>query len=145
MNCERVTTRFALADASSSLLLRTLTRVLSPTITTQSILLKMAGFKRGGFRGGNSGGFKKSFNKKRPAEDEDDAPSASKKSRSNDEDEDEEDTTPFVPQLHTEGDNDPYIAVSSCNIILLDLAPDLFSSTAAAIDVSPLVTSKAPP
>ena len=143
MNCERVTTRFALADASSSLLLRTLTRVLSPTITTQSILLKMAGFKRGGFRGGNSGGFKKSFNKKRPAEDEDDAPSASKKSRSNDED--EEDTTPFVPQLHTEGYNDPYIAVSSCNIILLDLAPDLFSSTAAAIDVSPLVTSKAPP
>lgn len=143
MNCERVTTRFALADASSSLLLRTLTRVLSPTITTQSILLKMAGFKRGGFRGGNSGGFKKSFNKKRPAEDEDDAPSASKKSRSNDED--EEDTTPFVPQLHTEGDNDPYIAVSSCNIIILDLAPDLFSSTAAAIDVLPLVTSKAPP
>lgn len=103
----------------------------------------MAGFKRGGFRGGNSGGFKKSFNKKRPAEDEDDAPSASKKSRSNDED--EEDTTPFVPQLHTEGDNDPYIAVSSCNIIILDLAPDLFSSTAAAIDVLPLVTSKAPP
>ena len=142
MNCERVTTRFALADASSSLLLRTSTRVLSPTITTQSILLKMAGFKRGGFRGGNSGGFK-SFTKKRPAEVEDDAPSASKKSRSNDED--EEDTTPFVPQLHTEGDNDPYIAVSSCNIIILDLAPDLFSSTAAAIDVLPLVTSKAPP
>ena len=103
----------------------------------------MAGYKRGGSRGGNSGGFKKSFIKKRPAEDEDDAPSASKKSRSNDED--EEDTTPFVPQLHTEGSNDPYIAVSSFNIALLDLAPDLFSSPAAAIDVSPLVTSKAIP
>jgi hypothetical protein len=103
----------------------------------------MAGFKRGGSRGGNSGGFKKSFTKKRLAEDEDDAPSASKKSRGNDED--EEDTTPFVPQLHTEGDNDPYIAVSSSNIVLSDLAPDLFSSPAAAIDVLPLVTSKAPP
>jgi hypothetical protein len=103
----------------------------------------MAGFKRDGSRGGNSGGFKKSFTKKRLAEDEDDAPSASKKSRGNDED--EEDTTPFVPQLHTEGDNDPYIAVSSSNIVLSDLAPDLFSSPAAAIDVLPLVTSKAPP
>jgi hypothetical protein len=78
----------------------------------------MAGFKRGGSRGGNSGGFKKSFTKKRLAEDEDDAPSASKKSRGNDED---------------------------SNIVLLDLAPDLFSSPAAAIDVLPLVTSKAPP
>ena len=76
----------------------------------------MAGYKRGGFRGGNSGGFKKAFTKKRPAEDEDDAPSASKKSRSNDED--EEDTAPFVPQLHTGCDNDPYIAVSFYNVIL---------------------------
>lgn len=70
------------------------------------------GFKRGGFRGGASSGFKKGFAKKRSPEDGDDAPRANKKSKAGNEDEEEVDT-PVVPKLQTDEDSNPFIAVSS--------------------------------
>jgi hypothetical protein len=72
----------------------------------------MAGFKRGGFRGGGGGVFKKGYAKKRSPEDEDDAPRASKKSRADDDEEGV--ATPFVPKLDTDDEKNPFIAVSLC-------------------------------
>jgi hypothetical protein len=72
----------------------------------------MAGFKRGGARGG----FKKasSYTKKRssPSNDaSDSAPRATKKARNDDADEDEASTTPVVPELQTDDEGNPYISV----------------------------------
>ncbi|KAF1915970.1 transcriptional Coactivator p15-domain-containing protein [Ampelomyces quisqualis] len=67
----------------------------------------MAGFKRGGARGG--GGLKKGFAKKRAgSDDEETAPRASKKTKADE----EEDSTPFIPELKTDGDNQHYVGVS---------------------------------
>ncbi|KAJ4338474.1 hypothetical protein N0V95_008043 [Ascochyta clinopodiicola] len=68
------------------------------------------GFKRGGSRGVGSGGYKKSYTKKRSPEDDDNAPHASKKSKG-DEDE-EEDAMPLVPMLQTDDDNNPFVAIN---------------------------------
>lgn len=68
----------------------------------------MAGFKRGGFRGGGGGAFKKGYSKKRAGSDEeDDAPRASKKTKGDE----EEESTPFVPELKTDGDKQQYVGV----------------------------------
>lgn len=67
----------------------------------------MAGFKRGGFRGGG-GAFKKGYSKKRAgSDDEDDASRASKKIKGDE----EEESTPFVPELKTDGDKQRYVGV----------------------------------
>lgn len=62
--------------------------------------------KRGSFRGG---GFKKSFSKKRSSPDDDDAvPQVSKKARGGGNDE----AAALVPELQTDDDNNPFVAVS---------------------------------
>jgi hypothetical protein len=71
----------------------------------------MAGFKRGGFRGGAGGAYKKSYAKKRAAsDDEEGAPQASKKTKGDSGE--EEESTPFVPELKTDDDGQKYIGVS---------------------------------
>jgi hypothetical protein len=71
----------------------------------------MAGFKRGGSRGGAGGAYKKSYAKKRAAsDDEEGAPQASKKTKG-DSGEDE-DSAPFAPELKTDDDGQKYIGVS---------------------------------
>ena len=70
----------------------------------------VGGKKRGGFRGGGSSGFKKSYTKKRSPEDADDAPRASKMFKGDEEE--KEDATPVVPKLQTDDDNNAFIAVS---------------------------------
>jgi hypothetical protein len=69
----------------------------------------MAGFKRGGARGGST--FKKSFPKKRssPDADDDSAPRASKKTKAGDDNDD--DSVPVVPELKTDDNGDTYIGV----------------------------------
>ncbi|KAH7410060.1 transcriptional Coactivator p15-domain-containing protein [Phaeosphaeria sp. MPI-PUGE-AT-0046c] len=70
----------------------------------------MAGFKRGGFRGGGGGAFKKGISKKRAgSDDEDSTPRASKKTKSDE----EEDATPFVPVLKTDGDKQHYVGLNA--------------------------------
>jgi hypothetical protein len=67
----------------------------------------MAGYKRGGSRGAAS--FKKGFTKKRAgSDDEESAPRASKKAKGDEED----DSTPFVPELKTDSENQQYVGVS---------------------------------
>ncbi|KAA8626660.1 PC4 domain containing protein [Pyrenophora tritici-repentis] len=67
----------------------------------------MAGFKRGGARGG---GFKKGFAKKRSSPDEDDsAPRASKKAKGDEED----DSTLVIPKLETDDNGDVYVALNT--------------------------------
>lgn len=67
----------------------------------------MAGFKRGGFRSAG-GASKKGYAKKRAgSDDEDDAPRASKKTKGDE----EEESTPFVPELKTDGDKQRYVGV----------------------------------
>jgi hypothetical protein len=79
------------------------TRIDSPHNT----YLQMAGFKRGGARGGSGSGFKKASAKKRAgSDDEDSAPRASKKSKG-----DDDESEPFVPELKTDDDNKPFVAV----------------------------------
>lgn len=73
----------------------------------------MAGFKRGGFRGGGAGAFKKGYAKRRSPEDEEDAPHASKKSKGDDNQAKEEDATSFAPKLGTDDEMNPFVAVSS--------------------------------
>ncbi|KAL5120736.1 hypothetical protein ACEQ8H_001215 [Pleosporales sp. CAS-2024a] len=74
----------------------------------------MAGFKRGGFRGGG-GASKKSFAKKRTAsDDEDGTPRAGKKTKGDDED--TEDATPIVPELKTNEDGEKFISGISLNL-----------------------------
>jgi hypothetical protein len=71
----------------------------------------MAGFKRGGFRGGAGGASKKSYAKKRAAsDDEEGASKASKKTKADDGE--DEDSTPFVPELKTDDDGQKYVGVS---------------------------------
>lgn len=66
----------------------------------------MAGFKRGGARGG---GIKKAFTKKRSSpEDDDNAPCATKKAKGDEED----DSLPVVPELKTDDNGDTYVGVS---------------------------------
>lgn len=66
----------------------------------------MAGFKRGGSRGG----FKKGSTNKRSSPDEDDsAPCASKKAKGDEDD----DLIPVVPELKTDDNGDPFISVCS--------------------------------
>ncbi|OAL01166.1 PC4-domain-containing protein [Phaeosphaeriaceae sp. SRC1lsM3a] len=70
----------------------------------------MAGFKRGGFRGGGGGASKKGYSKKRAgSDDEDSAPRASKKTKGDE----EEDSTPFVPELKTDGDKQQYVGLNA--------------------------------
>lgn len=69
----------------------------------------MAGFKRGGARGG---GFKKGFTKKRSSpEDDANAPRATKKAKGDEED----DSLPVIPELKTDDNGDTYVGVS-CTI-----------------------------
>mgnify|MGYP003624085012 CR=1 FL=1 len=80
----------------------------------------MAGFKRGGFRGGG-GAFKKGYSKKRAGSEEageDSAPRASKRSK---EDDDEADSTPVVPELKTDEEGNKYCGVSILHYITLEL------------------------
>lgn len=66
----------------------------------------MAGFKRGGARGG----FKKSFNNKRSSPDDDDsAPRANKKAKGDEDD----DSLPIVPELKTDDNGDAFVALNS--------------------------------
>ena len=67
--------------------------------------------KRGGFRGGHGGTFKKGFaTKKRSSPDEDDsAPRTTKRAK---DDDDEEEGTAVVPKLQTDDDGNQYIGVS---------------------------------
>ncbi|USP75046.1 hypothetical protein yc1106_02320 [Curvularia clavata] len=66
----------------------------------------MAGFKRGGARGG----FKKGFTNKRSSPDEDDsAPRASKKVKGDEDD----DSIPVVPELKTDDNGDPFVSLNS--------------------------------
>ncbi|EUC49642.1 hypothetical protein COCMIDRAFT_84208 [Bipolaris oryzae ATCC 44560] len=67
----------------------------------------MAGFKRGGARGG----FKKSFNNKRSSPDDDDssAPRANKKTKGDEDD----DSLPVVPELKTDDNGDAFVALNS--------------------------------
>jgi hypothetical protein len=68
----------------------------------------MAGFKRGGSRGG---AYKKSYAKKRAAsDDEEGAPQASKKAKGDSSE--DKDSTPFVPELKTDDDGQKYVGVS---------------------------------
>ena len=70
----------------------------------------MAGYKRGGFRGGAGGTFKKGGAKKRAgSDDEDSAPRSSKKSKG---DEEEEDSMLVVPELKEDDQGAQYIGVS---------------------------------
>jgi hypothetical protein len=70
----------------------------------------MAGFKRGGFRGGAGDAYKKSYTKKRAAsDDEDGASQASKKTKGDNGDDD--DSTPVVPELNIDDDGQKYINV----------------------------------
>jgi hypothetical protein len=67
----------------------------------------MAGFKRGGARGGSAGAFKKASAKKRAgSDDEDSVPRTSKKSKS-----DDEESNPFMPELKTDDDDKPFVGV----------------------------------
>ena len=70
----------------------------------------MAGFKRGGARGGST--FKKTFTKKRssPDADDDNAPRASKKTKAGDDNDDE--SIPVVPELKMDDNGDKYVSVS---------------------------------
>jgi hypothetical protein len=70
----------------------------------------MAGFKRGGARGGSN--FKKTFTKKRssPDADNDNAPRASKKTKAGDDNDDE--SIPVVLELKTDDNGDTYVSVS---------------------------------
>jgi hypothetical protein len=70
----------------------------------------MAGFKRGGARGGSA--FKKTFPKKRssPDADDDNAARASKKTKAGDDNDD--DSVPVVPELKTDDNGDAYVSVS---------------------------------
>ncbi|KAF2823036.1 PC4-domain-containing protein [Ophiobolus disseminans] len=71
----------------------------------------MAGFKRGGFRGGASGAYKKGASKKRAGpDDEDSAPRASKKSKG---DEEEEDSAPVVPELKADGEGCSFVGLNA--------------------------------
>lgn len=71
------------------------------------------GFKRGGSRGGTNSGFKKSYAKKRSPEEGTDAVRANKRSKVGEEEEEEDDAgTPIVPKLQTDGDENPFVAVS---------------------------------
>ncbi|EMD97366.1 hypothetical protein COCC4DRAFT_170549 [Bipolaris maydis ATCC 48331] len=66
----------------------------------------MAGFKRGGARGG----FKKNFNNKRSSPDDDDsAPRANKKVKGDEDD----DSLPVVPELKTDDNGDAFVALNS--------------------------------
>lgn len=78
-----------------------------PIYTSQN---KMAGFKRGGARGGSA--FKKTFPKKRssPDADDDNAARASKKTKAGDDNDD--DSVPVVPELKTDDNGDAYVSVS---------------------------------
>ena len=68
----------------------------------------MAGFKRGGARGG----FKKGFTNKRSSPDEDDStPRASKKAKGDEDD----DSIPVIPELKTDDNGDAFVSV--CRII----------------------------
>ena len=71
----------------------------------------MAGYKRGGARGGST--FKRPFTKKRSAPDADadneNAPRASKKSKAEAEN---DESLPVVPELKTDDNGDAYISVS---------------------------------
>ncbi|KAG9190355.1 hypothetical protein G6011_08443 [Alternaria panax] len=71
----------------------------------------MAGFKRGGARGGST--FKKSFPKKRssPDADDDNAPRASKKTKAGDDNDDE--SVPVVPELKTDENGDAYVSLNT--------------------------------
>jgi len=72
----------------------------------------MAGFKRGGARGGSN--FKKTFTKKRSSPDadadDDNAPRVSKKTKAGDDNDD--DSVPLVPELKTDDNGDAYVGVS---------------------------------
>ncbi|CAI9637604.1 unnamed protein product [Alternaria burnsii] len=71
----------------------------------------MAGFKRGGARGGNA--FKKTFPKKRssPDADDDNAARASKKTKAGDDNDD--DSVPVVPELKTDDNGDAYVSLNT--------------------------------
>jgi hypothetical protein len=70
----------------------------------------MAGFKRGAFRGGSGGAFKKGSAKKRAgSDDEDSALRASKKPKGDD----EEESAPVMPELKTDDDGKQYVGVSA--------------------------------
>jgi hypothetical protein len=85
---------------------------INPTQHTHLTTLNhtMVGFKRGGFRGGASGAYKKSYTKKRAASDDEDGAAPTSKKNKGDEDE-PEDSTPFVPELKTNDDKEKYISV----------------------------------
>jgi len=69
----------------------------------------MAGLKRGGFRGGAGGAFKKGAPKKRAAsDDEEDVPRAGKKSKGGE----DETSAPVIPELKEDDQGDSYISVS---------------------------------
>jgi hypothetical protein len=77
----------------------------------------MAGFKRGGARGG---GFKKagtSTKKRSSPDDGDDAPRASKKSKGDE----EEDSMPVVPELKTDDSGEAYISVSHSSLLKMEI------------------------
>ncbi|KAJ4992261.1 transcriptional Coactivator p15 [Stagonosporopsis vannaccii] len=69
------------------------------------------GFKRGGFGGSASSGFKKGYTKKRSSEEGTDTPLANKKSKVEDE-EDEEAETPVVPKLQIDEDGNPFVGLN---------------------------------
>lgn len=97
--------RFSSASRLPCVIAVTLLFITSHVIACDSTH-SMAGFKRGGARGG----FKKGFTNKRSSPDEDDsAPRASKKAKGDDDD----DSIPVVPELKTDDNGDAYVSVGN--------------------------------